>query len=333
MLQDGFVLKQIKKYNRRLFIITIILVCLAVTSGNGLAKYWYNLQKGPFEITARQLARIQSVDSLREYYVKVKGRKLYRLSKIHDYYLLEINHTFLMIKGKVNEDSLEFSGELKDLSDDYQKRLNQALNNIQGWGKRPKTLIYPVFLEAGNLQTNKNTDYWLFGALLVLSIRNIFILLRRNSDPSLHPSCKHLSKLGPVGTIVANIDSEVSGTGEDFGKSWVIVTDSWIIVKKLFKLQLIALSDVVWAYQKVTSHHYNFIPVGKTHELIVYTKDHEVHEFKVKNGLTGEEVVELIGSNAPWAFTGYSEKLANMWKQNRSNFIQVVQGRFDESGR
>jgi hypothetical protein len=39
MIQDGFVLKQIRKYNQRLLIITIVLICLAVTSGNGLAKY------------------------------------------------------------------------------------------------------------------------------------------------------------------------------------------------------------------------------------------------------------------------------------------------------
>ncbi|HEX7714482.1 MAG TPA: DUF6709 family protein [Bacillota bacterium] len=333
MLQDGFVLKQMQKYNRRLFIITIVLICLAVTSGNELVKYWHNLQKGPFEITARQLNRIQSVDSLREYYVKVRGQKLYRLSKSHDYYLLEINHAFLVVKGKVGEDSLEFSGELKDLPDDERKKLDQALGVMNGEGGKPKVSIHPVFLEAGELQTRESTDYWLFGALLVLVIRNIFVLLRRHSDPSLHPSCKYLSKLGSVETIVINIDSEVSKAEGAFGKASLIVTDSWIIVKKFFKLQFLALSDVVWAYQKVTSHRYNLIPVGKTHELIVYTKDQEVHEFKVKNGLTGEEAVELIGSNAPWAFTGYSEKLETMWKKNRPDFIQAVQERSGNSGR
>ncbi|HEX3045592.1 MAG TPA: hypothetical protein VHY08_12610 [Bacillota bacterium] len=248
MLQEGFVLKQIQKYNRRLFIITVVLICLAVTSGSGLVKYWYNLQKGPFEITARQLDRIQSVDSLREYYVKVRGKKLYRLSKSNDIYLLEINHAFLVIKGKVDEDSLEFSGELKDLPDDDRKRLDQALGFMNGEDGKPKVSIHPVFLEAGKLQTREGTDYWLFGALLVLAIRNIFVLLRRNSDPTLHPSCKYLSKLGSVEAIVTNIDSEVIRTEGALGKSRVIVTDSWIIVKKLFKLQLIALSDVVGAY-------------------------------------------------------------------------------------
>jgi surface polysaccharide O-acyltransferase-like enzyme len=97
---------------------------------------------------------------------------------------------------------------------------------MNGGGKNPKVLIYPVFLEAGNFQTNRNTDYWLFGALLVLTLRNIFVLVRRNSDPTLHPSCKCLSKLGSVVAIVTNIDIEVSKVEGISGKLWVIVTDS-----------------------------------------------------------------------------------------------------------
>jgi hypothetical protein len=308
------------------------LICLAVTSGNKLAKYWYTLQKGPFEVTARQLNRIQSADSIREYYVNVKGQKLYRLSKNHDYYLLKINHAFLLIKGKFNQDRLKFSGELKDFSEDNRKKLYQVLNLMSGEDKRPKAYVYPVFLEVGKFQTTKKTDYWLTAVLLVLIIRNGIVLLKRNSDPSLHPSCKYLFKFGPVETIVHNIDNEVSRAEAAFEKSSLLVTDSWIIKKKFLKLQFIALSDVVWAYHKVTSHQCNFIPVGKTYELIIYTKDQELRELKVQNGLIGEEAVERIGSNAPWAFTGYSEKLKIMWQKNRFELMQVVRERFSYWG-
>ncbi len=331
-MRDGFVLKQIQKYNRRLLIITAILICLAVTSGNELIKYRYNLQKGPFEITVRQLNRIQTVDSLRKYYVTVKGQKLYRISKNHDFYLLELGHSFLMIKGKLDEDSLEFSGELKDLSDDYRKKLNKALNIMSGEGQNPKMLIYPVFLEEGRLQTRRNTDYWLFVLLLALIIRNVIVVLKRNSDPTLHPSCKYLSKFGSAETIIDNIDNEMIKAEAAFEKFSPLVTDSWIINKRFLKLQFIALSDVVWVYQKVTSHRYNFLPVGKTYELIIYTKDQEVHELRAQNGLMGEEAIERIGSNAPWAFTGYSEKLQMMWKEKRSDLIQIVQERLGYGG-
>jgi Putative transmembrane protein precursor. len=327
MLTEGFIYSQIKRYNRRLLIVTLILIALTAAMANELPRYWYNLQRGPFQLSTDQLSRIRKVDSLKEYYVRVKGQKLFRLLREDGFYLLEMDNALLVIKGKVDEKNLEFYGELKNLTDDDQIELYRAFSKRKVDGTKVMPHIYRVYLEAGSFSSSKNFEYIVIAILKLLIIRNITAFCKRNSEPGLHPICKYLSQFGSADAVIQKINGEVNEAGEAAAKASVIVTDTWIIAKKFFKLQFIALSDVVWAYQKVTSHRYNLIPVGKTHELIIYTQNQEKHELKVRSGPAGETAINLIRAKAPWAFVGYSEKFESMWLKNRSELLQIVRDR------
>ena len=329
MSKDGFVLKQVKRYNLRLLIATLILICFTASAAGSFPKYWHNLKNGPFTIDANKLKAIGDADAENEYYIKVKGEEVYDIIKEEGYLLLDMKEGLLIIKGAGEENSLEFAGELKNLSGADREQIYNALQQKVDLEKI-KPAIYPVMVEAGDIKSSGTYKYLIFALLLIIILRNLVEFMRRNSNPALHPICKFLSKFGETDVMVRTVDSEVERAGGLPKKSSVIVTESWLIAKRLFKLEFIALSDIVWIYQKVTSHSYNFIPTGKTYELIVYTQDKEKHEIKAKNSKSGGEILENVNIHAPWAFAGYSENIEQLWKKNSSEFIKRVQDRFKQ---
>src|SRR5438034_340683 len=52
------------------------------------------------------------------------------------------------------------------------------------------------------------------------------------------------------------------------GDGWV-VTDQFLLRSTFFSFDVLRLSDLLWAYKKVTKHSVNFIPTGKTYDAVL----------------------------------------------------------------
>lgn len=331
MIENGFIQSQIKKYNVRLLVFTLVLIIALAAVLMRLPVYWDNLNNGPFQMDTEDLNEIEDVDSLDQYYVTVEGADVYTFIEDSGFLLLDMNDGILAIKGDADTDSIQFTGELKNLSDDDLEVLYDALSEKVDDMSAFDSAFYPVYLQVGNFGTSRTLDYGILLVLLLIIVRNVIQFVKRSNNPGLHPVCKYLSSYGEIETMVRLIDCEVDRAECDVKRSTVIVTESWVIAKRWFKLEFMPLSDVVWTYQKITSHRVNYIiPTGKTYELIVFTKDGEKHEMTVRNGVSGEELVTAIGRNAPWAFVGFSVTMEEKWKNNRKDFLQAVQDRFDQ---
>jgi hypothetical protein len=109
------------------------------------------------------------------------------------------------------------------------------------------------------------------------------------------------------------------------------VTDKYLIRSAPFAFDLLRLSDLLWAYKRVTKHSVNFIPTGKTYSgvLVCYGGAAEV---------TGREqnvdaLLTFAGERAPWAIFGYSDDLNKLFKQKTEDFCAAVEQRKREPAR
>ena len=163
--------------------------------------------------------------------------------------------------------------------------------------------------------------------MIILIIRNILLFFKRNAQPDTHPLCKELSRLGDLEKIADQIDTEVGKLQNP--KKNVLLTDSWIILKRFYKLDIIPYSDVVWVYQKVTTQKVNAIPTNKTYEIVIHTKIPAKHEIQVKKK-DCQALISEIYDKAPWICAGYSEVLEKHWKKNQADFIKGVQDKYNQ---
>src|SRR5207302_1608302 len=67
----------------------------------------------------------------------------------------------------------------------------------------------------------------------------------------------------PPATTAQMIEEELRRPAEVWSIGSLKLTSSWLMNQSFFDLTIMNLIEVVWVYQKVTRHYYNFIPTGK----------------------------------------------------------------------
>src|SRR5437870_3174601 len=109
------------------------------------------------------------------------------------------------------------------------------------------------------------------------------------------------------------------------------VTDKYLIQSAPFAFDLLRLSDLLWAYKKVTKHSVNFIPTGKTYACVLacYGGTAEV---------TGREkdvdsLLSFAAERAPWAVFGFTDELSRVFRQKTADFCAAVEQRKHELAR
>jgi hypothetical protein len=165
--------------------------------------------------------------------------------------------------------------------------------------------------------------------LVVLLVKFGLPAWRYARDVSSHPVVKRVAAWGdPLGTAVEA--RREAGSPRYKGGGWS-VTDKYLIRRAPFAFDLLRLSDLLWAYKRVTKHSVNFIPTGKTYSgmLVCYGGAAEV---------TGREknvdaLLAFAAERAPWAILGYSDDLNNLFKKKPQDFCAAVEQRKREPTR
>ena len=109
------------------------------------------------------------------------------------------------------------------------------------------------------------------------------------------------------------------------------MTDKYLIRSAPLAFDLLRLSDLLWAYKKVTKHSVNFIPTGKTYACVLacYGGTAEV---------TGREkdmdsLLSFAAERAPWAVLGFTDELSQVFRQKTADFCAAVEQRKHELAR
>ncbi len=142
------------------------------------------------------------------------------------------------------------------------------------------------------------------------------------NNPRSHSIYTKMASIGPVDTIVADLEKQVRETGQKMGS--FIFTPNYLVNASAVELH--QYTDLVWIYKKQTRHSVNFIPTGSTYEVIMHTRDGKEHTMQASCAVV-DQVLQTLARGCPWIVAGYSDQLRNLWSRTRGDFIAEVDAR------
>jgi hypothetical protein len=189
--------------------------------------------------------------------------------------------------------------------------------------------FFIVFFTAWFLVQNSYTDGEYVGfiislSLLLLGFFNVKKGLESIADISTSKPYKQLEKFGDPELLIQNIENEINGEIFLINKNSKL-TKSWIIYSGFLWLDFTKLDRAAWVYKKVTKHYRNFIPVGKTYEIIINTINGTT-SLNIKSQ-RGDELITELSSLAPWIVLGYSDERNRIWLKDKARFLNAVDER------
>ena len=298
------------------------------------SRYIKNFVSGPFDFGQPELDAIGDVSTTPRYFVKVTGSKAIETgiqqittrkragvetgrSVSAAYYVLVVGDRLLVVK-RAEGTPTTVEGELAAMPSELDRHL---FNSPQMEAIRGR--FYPYYLDDSRFRM---PGYIGVAGVLILA----FLLLkyglpawRYAQDVASHPVVKRLVEWGDPMGIAIEARREADSPRYK-GGGWRM-TEKYLIRSAPFAFDLLRLSDLLWAYKKVTKHSVNFIPTGKSYAgvLVCYGGAAEV---------TGKEksvdaMLTCAAERAPWALFGYSDDLAKLFKQKTQEFCAAIEQR------
>jgi hypothetical protein len=331
---NTWVVQMVKaRYTRRVIAWAFALGCV-VLLGVGQHRYTNNFLMGPFELGPPDLDLITDVSATPRYFVRVTGSKaldtglqqitIHKRAGVETsrsvsgaYYALVVGDRLLVAKSSAGPRTT-MEGELRAMPLDLDRKLfnSPAMQAL-------RSRFYPFYLDDDSFRF---PGYWAIAGLLVLG----FLLIkfggpawRYMQDPSSHPVVKRVASWGdPVGVAVEA--RREAGSPHHKGGGW-LVTDKYLVRSTFFTFDLLRLSDLLWAFKRVTKHSVNFIPTGKTYEAVLMCYGgHASVKAREKNV---DAVLAFAAERAPWAAFGFSKELETLFNKKNPDFCAAVEQR------
>ena len=337
-MHGTFLDRQINRTNRNLLLVSLILIVAVVGYAVVERRYLYNFFAGPFEISGPQLVTIQQPSSQSRYFVKVKGDDssdtglqevereteagtVKRETVKAKYSILLLNQHLLIVKSGPNESGAVFTGELGDLPSDVRSNIVTPLlkehpNANQAF--LPFMLDTTGFRDEGYIALALGIPAFALAAWLIAKV------MRRRADVSSHPVVQRACIYGPLADVAQQFDIELQGNTVKIGRA--TITQSWVFLPSRFGLSICRIPDLIWAYKKVTKHYTNFIPTGKTYEIVMYDRFGKPLQMQARQKKI-DAMLTLLAERTPWAVFGYSDDLNKNLRTNWGGFIAAVDQR------
>lgn len=338
--EDGIIAQHIKRTNRSLKVMNLVIV-LAVA---GLAllniKYLYHFVAGPSHVDYSTLFRLKTASGLWNDYVKVDGTnavetgmeeiwKKKRNGRVVEekttarYYLLTTDTEALLVKVPVGTGVRTLTGQVVDMPS-FEKQ--QILPQLYTQEPELRSRLRPVMLNAGDYHEAGWAGLALGIPLLGLGLWNLKKLASRKREPLLHPVMRALERFGHPNVVAAQIDADVRAHIVSPVLNKAAATPTWLLHPSKFGLQVLAMAELVWAYKHVTRHYTNFVPTGKTFRLMVADRQGRLLSLD-GNEYDTDGLLGYLRQVAPWALFGYDPDLATAWRTNLSAVVHTVDRR------
>lgn len=293
---------------------------------------------GPYPVSADEIASIQSLpDEPRRFFrldeaalipvrirdVTVHTRRGRETGRTFTYYFAVRGKRTLLIRSKEENPQLPLLGVLRTVQPEFERRLWSYHSDLTGPGVAPllfetedPVFSLPSFMTAVVLVTPVILLFYLFRTLARL--RNF----RRS------PAVASLVRLGaPIDQLVAQIDAELAKGNPVTPMRRVLLTQSWLVHKQVFKLALLHLNEILWVYAVVNRRYiYWFIPVSTSTYVRIGTRDGRLLNLKGRKKHI-PAVITAIVQRVPWVIAGHSADLERTFRWERNAFTAAVDQR------
>ena len=259
-----------------------------------------------------------SETGLQEVERETEGGTVKRETVKAKYSILLLNKHLLIVKSHPNESGAVYTGELGDLTSDVRSNIVTPLlkehpNANQAF--LPFMLDTTGFRDEGYVALALCIPAFLLAAWLIAKV------MRRTADVASHPVVQRASMYGTLPDVAQQFEIEIQGNIVKIGRA--TITQSWVFLPSRFGLSICRIPDLIWAYKKVTKHYTNFIPTGKSYEIIMYDRFGKPLQMQARQKKI-DAMLTLLAERAPWAVFGYSDDLSTTLRTNWGGFIAAV---------
>jgi hypothetical protein len=337
-MEDTIIWQQIQKYNKILRWYNLIGIALLLAFSGLQYQYLRNCFLGPQRVDAKQLSKIKDSNQLERDFVtfttpqtleigsEIRTNK-YQNKTITTKYAIAVvgSEKLLLISGQPNDNfkNHTFTGKISTIPADVQSEL---IDKIIKDEPQLKDKILPLMLESEDYQL------WLYILLPTLAggfgicSWNIYQVKVRTNNPRKHPIYKSLASYGSGDLLANSIDSEFKTYYGDraLNNDPYYLTPSWLIFPRTYSLKIIKLDRLMWVFKKVTNHSVNFIPTGKSYEMVIYDRSGIEHQLSLSEQQV-DLLIEDINRYAPGAVLGFTREIQSMWDNQRQEFYALVE--------
>jgi hypothetical protein len=334
-MPDDFLIQQIRRTNRNLFLLGILLLAgLALGLFAGRREV-LNYFLGPFPVAPAALIGEDNPETAAKYFVKVRAEHEFftglneypqngdRSRVIASYYAVEAGSRFLLVRSNQPVPRTEYTGMLV--------RAPQAL--ITSLAKSPlpeinqlKAKALPVLLDTDR---SPRKDWAMpFTALIFLAVGAgvLFRAVSRMAAPQKHPARIALARYGDPSRASIQLDAELRMEREEEKWKSLRLTRNWLLYSTVFNVRLTQMRDLVWVYPKIVRHFTYFFPTGRSHSIVIRDRAGQSIEISTKKD-TGSPLLAALQQRAPWIVMGYNDDYEKAWRSDRPKFIAAVDQR------
>ena len=337
-LHGSFLDRQIHRTNRNLLLVSLALIVAVVGYAVVERRYLYNFFSGPFEVSGPQLVTVQNPESQLRYFVKVtgddssdtglqeveresEGGAVKRETVKAKYSILLLAKHLLIVKSDPNEGGKVYTGELGEIPSEVRSNIITPLLKEHS---NANQAFLPFMMDTTSFRTEGYIALAVGIPAFVLASWLIAKVMRRRADSASHPIVQAASRYGTLADVAQQFDMELQGNTVRIGRA--TVTQSWVLLPSRFGLSICRVPDLIWAYKKVTQHRTNFIPTGKTYQVIMYDRHGKPLTMQARQKKV-DEMLALLAQRTPWAVFGYSAELNNTLRTNWGGFVAAVDQR------
>lgn len=347
---DNEIGRHIRRCNRNLFLTNAVIVAALLLWAYSSERYLYNCFAGPFPKSHDELFKLTDPGEMRHFFVSVEQLEpletgLETIERTRDkythdvksekvaatYFAAPIDNKLLLIKSPTSFATSHYDGEVQSVPDEVRAYFQKEL--LDSRGRKFDDVFLPYVLDAGNFRANA---YW---ALLIglpvglLAAFNICKAVRRMNNIELCPIFRSLNRFDEPSTVATNIEQELRSQAVLSPVSSIRLSPSWLLYESFFGLDVLRLGEIVWIYEKVTKHSYNFIPTGKTHAVVIGDQRGGRLEVDAGRGKAKEQVphfIQVLVNRIPWVIAGYSNDLNRAFEKEPQAFVAAVAERRQE---
>lgn len=242
--------------------------------------------------------------------------------------------------NNMRSDPVRYSGEIQKMpAEDYGYFKEYFLaSGLTEEEFREYTL--PYFINTRAMQTDTIVAVCTFAVCaLVLVVLGIVMIVNAARGGRLKTFRKELADAG-VGEAEADLEyqgAKIMHVGEDFriGKRL-----TFFIVGS--KPHVLLNDEIVWAYQKTTTHRTNGIKTGTTYSVVLnvinkkkYESQHtfEKRQFDLSSGGKDGalEILEYINQVMPWVLLGYDNDISKLYNKDCKSFLDIQYNKVDHN--
>ena len=337
-LHGSFLDRQIRRTNRNLLLTSSFLIVCIVASCFSERRYLYNFFAGPFDANGPLLDSIKDPDEQLRYFMRIRGEDssdtglqeieqetengvVNKATVKAKHSLVSVGKRLLIVKRNPNDKSPVLEGAVGVLRSDLQSKIMAPF--LKEYPNASQAFI-PLMVDATDFRTDGYIGLSICLAILLFAGWLARKVVQRRAAPAKHPVVQAVSRYGSLVQTAQQFELELRGNLTKIGKA--TVTQSWVLLPSAFGLKLCHIPNLIWAYKKVTKHSYNFIPTGKTYDVIMYDRGGiplEVHARQKKI----DAMLNLLAERAPWAVYGYNDQLRQTLEADWGGFIAAVDAR------